>query len=51
VEEILAAGGYVTVNTLGGGFSAPQGVAVDGVGNVYVADTSKMRSRRFRWVV
>ena len=39
MEEILAAGGYVMVNTLGGGFSAPQDVAVDGKGNVYVADT------------
>ncbi len=39
VKEILAAGGYTTVNTLGGGFSRPAGVAVDGVGNVFVADT------------
>jgi len=27
-------------HTLGGGFNLPQGVAVDGSGNVYVADTS-----------
>ena len=39
VKEILAAGGYTTVNTLGGGFSSPRGVAVDGSGNVFVADT------------
>ena len=26
------------VTTLGGGFSGPEGVAVDGAGNVYVAD-------------
>jgi hypothetical protein len=40
VKEILAAGGYTTVNTLGSGFSTPLGVAVDGSGNVFVADTS-----------
>jgi large repetitive protein len=38
VKEILAAGGYTTVNTLGEGFSLPMGVAVDGSGNVFVAD-------------
>jgi streptogramin lyase len=40
VYEILAAGGYTTVNTLGTGFSfnTPTGVAVDGSGNVFVAD-------------
>jgi len=38
VKEILAAGGYTTVNTLGSGFSFPYGVAVDGSGNVFVAD-------------
>jgi DNA-binding beta-propeller fold protein YncE len=27
-----------TLSTLGGGFSYPYGVAVDGSGNVYVAD-------------
>jgi hypothetical protein len=36
VKEILAASGYTTVNTLGSGFSGPQGVAVDGSGNVFV---------------
>ncbi len=39
VKEILAAGGYTTVNTLGSGFADPWGVAVDGSGNVFVADT------------
>ncbi len=39
VKEILAAGGYTTVNTLGAGFNAPYGVALDGSGNVFVADT------------
>jgi len=42
VKEILAVGGYVTVNTLAvanGNFSAPKAVAVDGSGNVFVADT------------
>ncbi len=38
VKEIIAAGGYTTVNTLGSGFSIPYGVAVDGNGNVFVAD-------------
>jgi sugar lactone lactonase YvrE len=41
VKEILAAGGYTTVNTLAaanGNFSGPGGVAVDGSGNVFVAD-------------
>jgi NHL repeat len=41
VKEILAAGGYTTVKTLGSGFSGPVGgpvgVAVDGSGNVFVA--------------
>ncbi len=41
VYEILAAGGYTTVNTLASGFSfgAPVGVAVDSGANVYVADS------------
>ncbi len=40
VYEMLAAGGYTTVNTLGGGFAfgGPAGVAVDGAGNLFVAD-------------
>src|SRR6202000_1639439 len=40
VYEILAGGGYTTVNALGAGFSfnTPTGVAVDGSGNVFVAD-------------
>ena len=38
VKEVLSAGGYVTVNTLGGSFANPVGVAVDGAGNVFVAD-------------
>ena len=39
VKEIVAAGGYVTVNTLAvdnGNFSSPTAVAVDGAGNVFV---------------
>jgi hypothetical protein len=39
VREILAAGGYTTVNTLGSGFNIAQGLAVDGSGNLYVADS------------
>jgi len=40
VREIVAAGGYATVHTLGGGFSFVQlaGVALDGAGNLIVAD-------------
>ncbi|MGA7886700.1 MAG: hypothetical protein WCA44_13230, partial [Acidobacteriaceae bacterium] len=39
VKEILAAGGYATVDTLASGFSRPSGLAVDRSGNVFVADT------------
>ena len=38
VKEILAAGGYTTVNSLGSGLKTPTGVALDGAGNVFVAD-------------
>ena len=39
VYEILAAGGYTTVNTLASGqIGSPNSVAVDGSGNVFVAD-------------
>lgn len=38
IEEIIAAGGYKTVNALRPGLYVPFGVAVDRVGNVYVAD-------------
>jgi predicted outer membrane repeat protein len=34
---------YVTINSLGGGFANPQGVATDGAGNVYVADNAASR--------
>jgi streptogramin lyase len=39
VKEILAAGGYTTVKTLGSGLYRPYAVTVDGSGNVFVADT------------
>jgi len=39
VKEILAAGGYVTVNAIGSGFSFPAGVAIDRSGNIFVADS------------
>jgi streptogramin lyase len=38
LSEILAAGGYTTVNTLANGFNAPIFVTVDGTGNVYVSE-------------
>src|SRR5580658_5461044 len=38
VKEILAVGGYVTVNTLSTGISLPTSAAVDSHGNVFVAD-------------
>ncbi len=38
VKEILAAGGYATVKTLGSGFLKPTGVSLDGNGDVFVAD-------------
>jgi len=47
VQEILAAGGYTTVNavasayTAGGGFYIPEGVVVDGAGNVFVANSGR----------
>ena len=39
VVEVLAAGGYATIKTLGTGFNFPAGIAVDSGGNVFVADT------------
>ena len=47
MREILAAGGYTTVNTLGGGFDNPFGVAVDASGNVYVADDNNSLVKKF----
>ncbi len=38
VEEIPAAGGYSTVKSLAGGFTSPQGIAVDGSDNLYLFD-------------
>jgi DNA-binding beta-propeller fold protein YncE len=38
IFEILAKGGYTTVRNLSSRFAAPFGVAVDGSGNVFVAD-------------
>jgi sugar lactone lactonase YvrE len=40
VKEILAAGGYVTVNTLSGasGFNFPTSIAVDSSDNLYLSD-------------
>jgi sugar lactone lactonase YvrE len=40
VKEILAAGGYTTINTLGSGFHYPYALAVDGSGNVFVGDVA-----------
>ena len=41
VYEILADSGYTTVKTLGSGFIDPTGIAVDGNGNVVVADPGR----------
>ena len=38
VKEVVAAGGYATVNTLGSGFTGPTAVAVDASSNVFVID-------------
>jgi len=35
-KEIVASGGYVTVNTIASGLSYPIGLALDGAGNVFV---------------
>ena len=44
VYEILAVGGSIptfpAVSTLGTGFNTPLGIAVDGSGNVFVADSN-----------
>ena len=39
VKEIVAAGGYVAVETLTG-FTAPVGIALDGSGNLFVSDVN-----------
>lgn len=41
VKEVLAAGGFTTVNTLGNGFSEPTAVAVAADGNVFVVDAAQ----------
>ena len=43
VQEILAAGGYTTVNTLvgnSGPLYTPTGITVDGAGNIWIADSA-----------
>ena len=47
IVEIPAAGDYKTVNTLGGGFGKPFGLAIDGSGNVYEADFGDSCSNEF----
>ena len=48
VYEILSAGGYTTVKTLGDGFNYyPLGIALDGNGNVFFADSSYHMLREF----
>jgi len=38
VDEILAAGDYTRIVTVGGGLASPEGVAVDAKGNIFVGD-------------
>ena len=38
-QQVAGATGYTGQTTIGTGFSGPRGVAVDGSGNVFVADT------------
>jgi streptogramin lyase len=40
VNEVTAAGAFVTATPLASGFNLPEGVAVDGSGNLYVADAA-----------
>ncbi len=39
IKEFTASSGYTSATVLGSGFDQPAGVAVDGAGNVYVADS------------
>jgi len=41
IKEIVAAGGYTKVNTLETGFYGSVGIALDGSGNIFVADPEK----------
>ena len=43
VNKILAAGGYSATIPLGSGFAGPYGIAVNGSGTVFVADTGNSR--------
>ena len=43
VNELLAAGGYTTVSSLGSGLSSPLGLALDWGDNVYIADSGNSR--------
>jgi hypothetical protein len=40
VKELVAASGFTVVKSIGSGFDHPGGVAVDGTGNLFVADTN-----------
>jgi hypothetical protein len=41
VKEIVAAGGYTNILTLGSGFDQPYSAAVDGAGNIFAADLNQ----------
>ncbi|MHB1404441.1 MAG: hypothetical protein ACYCV0_02495 [Desulfitobacteriaceae bacterium] len=49
IPATAAAAVAETVTTLGSGFNSPFGVAVDGSGNIYVADTNNNAIKKISW--
>jgi DNA-binding beta-propeller fold protein YncE len=52
IQKFTSAGAFVATwgsyGTGNGQFSTPKGVAVDGAGNIYIADTGNSRVQKFR---